>query len=49
MPSAKQQLFNINHGEGMRPKVCTLTFGPPCIMYIYYVNIILAGKSETHL
>ena len=36
MSSAKQQLSNIKHGGGIvGPNVCTLTFGPPCIVYTY--------------
>ena len=29
MPSAKQQPSNIKHSGGIRPNVCTLTFGLP--------------------
>ena len=31
VPSAKQQPSNIKHGGAIRPNVCKLTFGPPCI------------------
>ena len=46
MLSAKQQPSNIKHDGAIRPNVCKLTFGPPCILffsmklYIIY-NIIL--------
>ena len=42
MPSAKQQPPNIKHDVGIRPNVCKLTFGPPCII----VNNVL-GESES--
>ena len=41
MLSAKQQPSNIEHGGAIRPNVCKLTFGPPCIyniMYIYNIK-----------
>ena len=31
MLSAKQQPSNIKHDGAIRPNVCKLTFGPPCI------------------
>ena len=31
MPSTKQQPSNIKHDVGIRPNICKVTFGPPCI------------------
>ena len=44
MPSAKQQPPNIKHDVGIRPNVCKLTFGPPCI----YIIIQGGPKVSTH-
>ena len=51
MPSAKQQPSNIKHDVGIRPNVCKLTFGPPCIMNNCYLPImscsyvVLSGQA----
>ena len=39
MPSAKQHLSNIKHGEGIRPNAWVLTFGPPCIYKYYQIEV----------
>ena len=40
MPSAKQQPSNIKHDVGIRPNICKLTFGPPCI--IWYFELLIS-------
>ena len=46
MPFAKQQPSNIKHGGAIRPNVCKLTFGPPCINA---ENKVICVRRETWL
>ena len=43
MLSAKQQPSNIKHDGAIRPNVCKLTFGPPCI------NVIKENVYDTNM
>ena len=55
MLSAKQQLSNIKHGEGIRLNVWVLTFGPlyiKCILILielnssYYGSVVINNFKE---